>query len=305
MKITVLVNRGSGTVVNQGLTAESLRETFQKAGTEADVRLIPGEEICDAAREAVANGAEAVVAGGGDGTIRAVASVLVGGKVPLGVLPVGTLNHFARDLGIPTDLEAAARMIPEGQVRSLDVGEVNGEIFINNSGLGFYPPVVKVRDQERRELDRNKWVATISALFKVLPKMHTLHLRIKADGIEVRRMTRFVFVGNNEYQMSAFNYGARDRFDSGDLYLYISKSRTRLALVGVALLGLFRDVTRTGHFDSFRLPEFTVETERKALPVYLDGEVTVITPPLHYRVRPCALPVILPPLSPTPPRGSE
>src|SRR4029079_7667857 len=102
MRVTVLVNRRSGAVRKQKVTAESLREMFQKAGTEADVRLLPGEELCDAARQAVKAGTEAVVAGGGDGTIRAVASVLAGGEVPLGVLPLGTLNHFAKDLKIPT-----------------------------------------------------------------------------------------------------------------------------------------------------------------------------------------------------------
>src|SRR3954463_16448219 len=120
-KVTVLVNRNGGSVRKQGITADGLREVFQKAGTDADIRLIPGDEICDAARAAVKAGVDAVVAGGGDGTIRAVASVLVGGEVPLGVLPLGTLNHFASDLKIPVDLEAAIRLIAEGEVNRLDV----------------------------------------------------------------------------------------------------------------------------------------------------------------------------------------
>src|SRR4030088_3291830 len=106
MRVTGLVNRGAGTAKKKKPTAESLREMFHKAGVEADVRVIPGRQIHDAAREAVKAGAEAVVAGGGDGTVRTVASVLVGGAIPLGVLPLGTLNHFATDLKIPSDLEA-------------------------------------------------------------------------------------------------------------------------------------------------------------------------------------------------------
>ncbi|HKI01387.1 MAG TPA: diacylglycerol kinase family protein [Thermoanaerobaculia bacterium] len=295
MKVTVIVNRGAGSVVTGEVSAESLRRSFLQEGTEADVHVIPGEEICDTARAAVAGGADAVVAGGGDGTIRAVASVLAGGPVPMGVLPLGTLNHFARDLRIPTDLAEAVALIPKGVVKALDVGEVNGEVFVNNSVLGFYPPVVKVRDWERRKLDRNKWLATISALIKVLPKLPSLHLRVKGEGVEVRRKTRFMFVGNNEYEMRAFHFGARERFDSGDLYLYIARTPSRLGLAGLALLSLVRDLKLTRGFDRWSLPEFTVETHQKAVAVYLDGEVTSMTPPLRYRTRPHDLRVILPP----------
>jgi diacylglycerol kinase family enzyme len=294
VRISVIVNRGAGTVVSAGLDAEALQRIFHEAGVEAYVRLLPGEEIEAAAREAVAGGAEVVVAGGGDGTIRCVASVLVGGSVPLAVLPVGTLNHFARDLGIPTDLAEAARVAITGTPRALDVGEVNGEVFINNSMLGLYPPIVRVRDWQRENLERGKWRATLAAAFKVLPKLPSLHVRLKADGLETDHKTRFVFVGNNEYQLNAFTYGARSRFDSGSLYLYVDKSRSRLGLLGVALLGLVRDVKRTDRFDRWQLPEFTIETRTKAVPVYLDGEVTVMNPPLRYRTRPLALRVLLP-----------
>lgn len=267
---------------------------FQEAGGEAEVHFVPGDRIVETAQAALASGVDAVVAGGGDGTIRSVAGVLAGGEVPLGVLPVGTLNHFARDLGIPVELPEAVRLLTNGATRALDVGEVNGEIFVNNSMLGFYPPVVEVRDKERREKERNKWLATISALAKVLPRHPLLHIRVTADGLTVDHQTRFLFVGNNEYEMSAFTYGARRRFDSGDLYLYIAKSRTRLGLIGLGLLGLFRDLAWTDRFDRFCLPEFTIETRKKAVPVYLDGEVTLLRPPLRYRNRPHALRVIVP-----------
>lgn len=293
-RIAAIINSGAGSVRASGLDADSLRRLFQEAGVEADVHFVPGDRIVPTAREALAAGAEALVAGGGDGTIRSVASVLVGGDVPLGVLPVGTLNHFARDLGIPVDLPAAIRLLAEGTPRALDVGEVNGEIFINNSMLGFYPPVVEVRDRERRQKNRNKWLATISATLKVLPRHPLLHLRLTADGLTVDHQTRFLFVGNNEYEMSAFTYGARRLVDSGNLYLYIAKSRTRLGLIGLGLLGLFRDLKWTDRFDRFCLPELTIETRKKVVKVYLDGEVVPLKPPLHYRNRAHALQVIMP-----------
>ena len=297
MRVAVIVNRSAGSIApDQG--DEELREKFRAVGVDADVKLVPGEEIVATAKKAAAGGVDAVVAGGGDGTIRAVASALSGSEVPLGVLPLGTLNHFAKDLGIPTDLDGAVELIPKGEIRALDLGEVNGEVFINNSVLGFYPPVVQLRDWQRRKHNRNKWVAAVIAMFKVLPHVHSLRLRMEADGLEMHRETRFVFIGNNEYQMNAFNFGARSRLDSGCLYLYIARPRTRAGLAGLALLSLVKDVTQTEHFDCFNLPAFDVDTRRKALPVFLDGEVTMMNPPLQYRVQPRALRVILPPQAP-------
>jgi YegS/Rv2252/BmrU family lipid kinase len=295
MRIVAIINHGAGSV-GPDVTADALRGMFREAGAEAEVHFLPGERIVEVARDAAASGADAVVAGGGDGTIRAVASALAGGSVPLGVLPLGTLNHFARDLGIPVDLAEAVRLILQGAVHPLDVGEVNGEIFLNNSMLGVYPPIVQVRDRERRELERGKWLATASAAVKVLPRLRPLHVRIRSDGREIERRTRFVFVGNNEYEMNAFTYGAPSRFESGNLYLYIARSRSRLGLLGLALLGLVRDVKQTPHLDCRALSAFTIETSGKAVPVYLDGEVTVLQPPLRYRVRPRELRVIVPPL---------
>src|SRR5271166_1000269 len=104
-----------------------------------------GELASLAARAARAN-SQAVVAGGGDGTVNAVAGALVATDTALGVLPMGTLNHFAKDLGIPLDLEAAARNVFIGDIAKVDVGEVNGRVFVNNSGIGLYPRIVRERE---------------------------------------------------------------------------------------------------------------------------------------------------------------
>lgn len=294
MRVAVIVNSGAGSVRDGQLEPATLEGLFREAGIEADIRFVPGDRIDETAREAVASGADAVVAGGGDGTIRSVAARLAGGPIPLGVLPVGTLNHFARDLGIPVELPEAVRLIGKGTVRALDLGEVNGEIFINNSMLGVYPPVVKVRDREREEKRRGKWLATASALFKVLRRHRPLRVRIHGPGLKVARSTHFVFIGNNEYEMNAFTYSARSRLDSGSLYLYVARTRKRLGFFGLLLLGIFRDLKRTEGFDCWSLPELTVEMRQRSVPVYLDGEVMVLETPLRYRTRIRDLGVILP-----------
>lgn len=298
MRAVAIVNSDGGTVRRTGLDAATLHRMFQEAGVEADVRFVPGEQVDAAAREAGRPGVDVVVAGGGDGTIRGVASHLAGGSIPLGVLPLGTLNHFARDLGIPVELPEAVRLIADGlagaRVSSLDLGEVNGEIFVNNSILGLYPPVVKVRDRERREKKRGKWLATFSAVVKVLPKHPLLRVRIQADGLDLVRETRFLFVGSSEYEMNAFAYSARSRQPSGNLHLYVARTRGRLGMIGLLLLGLVRDLKTTEYVECRTLPGFTIETRERSMPVYLDGEVMVLETPLRYRTRPGALRVLVP-----------
>ena len=297
MRVTVLVNRGSGTVKKKKLTAGSLREMFQKAGVEADIRFLPGRQIQDAAREAAKGKGDAVVAGGGDGTIRSVAAMLLGGKLPLGVLPLGTLNHFATDLKIPSDLEGAVKVIAEGTAMPMDVGEVNGEIFLNNSSIGFYPPIVQARDQEMRDSKLNKWVAMAIATFKLMPRLSSLDLKVSSGDWKVDRSTEVLFVGNSEYRMSALDHGAPDRLeDSGFLCVYVTHTRSRLGLVGLALTGLFRDVKQTKSVEDWKLREFKVEVRQtRAIPVAFDGEVSTLKSPLLFRKRVGDLRVILPP----------
>jgi diacylglycerol kinase family enzyme len=295
MRVTAIINSAAGSVSGGGVDAETLGALFRKSGLEPDIRFVPGEQAAENARDAVAKGAEIVAAGGGDGTIRAVASALAGGDVPLGVIPLGTLNHFARDLGIPVELPGAVDLLAHGTVRALDVGEVNGEIFVNNSVLGFYPPVVKMRDRVRRLGDRGKWVATAIALLKVAPHIPALRVRVTAEGRSIVRKTRFVFIGNNEYELNMFTYSARSRLEeSGDLHLYVARAESRLGLIGLALLGLVRDLKTMRGFDCWRMPELSIETDRKALSVYLDGEVMTLETPLCYRTRERALRVVLP-----------
>ena len=120
---------------------------------------------------------------GGDGTVAAVAAGLVGSEVPFGVLPAGTLNHFAKDLGLPLELEAAARMLLSGHVIRVDLGEVNGRIFVNNSSVGFYPQIVRERERQQRG-GRAKWAALASATAAVFRSSRTMELswRSTTDG---------------------------------------------------------------------------------------------------------------------------
>ena len=113
------------------------------------------EDVSELVRAAVRRGATVVAAGGGDGTVNAVASVLVGTETTLGVLPLGTLNHFAKDIGIPLEMEEALAVLRDGKVQHVDVGTVSDRIFINNSGLGLYPDMVFNRERRQNRARPN------------------------------------------------------------------------------------------------------------------------------------------------------
>jgi len=247
-----------------------------------------------AATRALARGVDAVVAGGGDGTINAVASVLAGSGVALGVLPLGTLNHFAKDLNIPLDLDQAIATIARGTTAQVDVGDVNGRIFVNNSSLGLYPHIVRARDQQQRRLGRGKWTAFGWALVAALRRFPFLGVRLTINGVEHARRTPFVFIGNNDYQMQGFHIGARERLDGGALSLYVAQRPTRLGLLRLAWHALRGHLAQARDFDVMSGAEFTIETRHHRLHVATDGEVNIMQPPLRYRSRPAALTVLVP-----------
>lgn len=292
----VIINAGAGGASGSEGLARAVAEAFAACGASAHVRLArEGGEMTEFARRALSNGARAVVAGGGDGTVGSVAGALVGTGRPLGVLPLGTLNHFAKDLGIPLALEEAARNVCEGREASVDVGEVNGQVFVNNSSLGLYPRIVRRRERLQKREGSGKWSAFARASLAVLRRYPFLNVRLDADGQQIARKTPFVFVGNNEYVVESFQLGGRERLDAGHLSLYVAHRTGRFGLLRLAVSALLGRLGQAHDFDALRAEEIWVETRRpKRIPVATDGEVNVMTTPLHYRVRPGALKVIVP-----------
>ncbi len=293
MKIEVIVNASSGTGENAALK-ERLNKLFARDGVVAQVTLAQsGDEINVLAKRAALGDADIVVAGGGDGTINSVTSELINTKKALGVLPLGTMNHFVKDLHIPLELEAAVENIIEGHVTNVDLGEVNGHVFVNNSSLGLYPSIVREREKQQR-LGWGKWPAYVWAAIAVLRRYPFLNIRLDVGGKAFSSRTPFVFVGNNEYEMETLNIGGRTCLDAGELSLYVTNRTGRIGLVRLALRALFGGLRQEKDFLAVRTKEIWIETRRKRLRVALDGEVTVMEPPLHYRVLPGRLRVVTP-----------
>ena len=292
----ILLNPGSGTGDPEA-TREQLAGIFAAAGRTPRIELVGGgEEIAGLARRAIEAGADPIIAGGGDGTINAVATVVVETDRTLGVLPLGTFNHFAKDLQIPLDLEGAAGVCLAGHAARVDVGEVNGHLFLNNSGLGLYPDMVHRREKQQSELGRGKWPAVFWASWEMFRRYPFLDVRLEIDGQKLHRKTPFVFIGNNEYDMERYtSVGSRASLDRGLLSLYVAHRTGRLGLLRLAWNALFGDLRRQHDFDALSAQEIWIETpHRRHLRVSTDGEVTVLSTPLHYRVRPGALRVLTP-----------
>jgi YegS/Rv2252/BmrU family lipid kinase len=285
---------------NGGDAAARIREAFAAAGAEAHVMAAAsGEDIPLLARRAVHDGHEVIVAAGGDGTINAVATLVAGSGSALGVLPMGTLNHFAKDCGIPLELEAAvAAIIANHRVR-VDVGAVNGRVFLNNSSIGLYPTMV-IRRENRRRQGNGKWTALFWASLTVLRKHAMLDLRLDVDGEEQRRRTPLVFVGNNEYVIEGTEVGTRMGLRDGKLSIYITRRHGRRGLIALGLRSLVGSLRDALDLEAYTARRVTIATRRKYLPVATDGEVTVMATPLEYENRPGALEVVVP--APPPPK---
>lgn len=291
VKIIVSARAGLGDAKN---VCERLVPIFKDSHLCVDISLAQnGAEVIELARDAARGPYQIIVAAGGDGTVSTVATAVVEHGKILGVLPLGTLNHFARDLKIPSDPQAAARIIIAGHTTEVDVGEVNNRIFLNNSSLGLYPRIVRERQKNER-LGFRKWPAFFWAAIQAFRRYPFLNVQLVVNDHLLNRTTPFVFVGNNEYAMDLFNVGMRERLDQGVLTIYLTHRTSRLKLLGLALRALTKRLRDEKDFLEVFSNQLKIQTRRKRLRVAFDGEIEVMQTPLQYRLRRRALRVIVP-----------
>ena len=290
--IPVVVNARSGPDAKTD-DAGQIEAAFREHGMEAHVTVMqPDNDIARTVDDALAGGAGLLVAGGGDGTINAVAARLLDKDTTYGVLPLGTLNHFARDLGIPFDVEKAVDIIAGGHAITVDVGEVNDRIFLNNSSIGLYPRIVAERENAQKRLGIGKWPALIRATWNALRHPSSFNAVVCVDGQELHRSTPFIFVGNNAYVMEGFGIGKRPRLDAGLLSLYVLRPKTAFGLLSLGFRALFGIGSHVDDFEAFEATDFRVESSRPSIMVATDGEVNPMRTPVCYRIRPRSLRVL-------------
>ena len=292
--VDVILNAASG-----GSEAEGLRrliaEQFLSHGVEASVFLARGgAELAALARRAGEGASPVVVAAGGDGTINAVASALLGTGKRLGVLPVGTFNYFAKNLGIPLDLAGAVTTVARRHTADVDLGEVNGRIFLNNSSIGLYPGIIRQREQEYRRWGRSQLVAYAAVARALFQRSPFMRARIAAGGEELTVRTPLVFVGSNRYQIEEFDLPGGRCVNRGELAIYVARPAGWPGLLRLALQALLGRLRGESRLQVLCAKEASVTMRRKRLPVALDGEVVVLETPLRFATRPGVLSVIVP-----------
>jgi diacylglycerol kinase family enzyme len=291
--IPVIVNARSGAGGAADAVA-AIKAAFGATGLRADVSVLPAGEIPATVDRLVAQGAPLIVAGGGDGTINLVAARLLDSATTLGVLPLGTLNHFARDLGIAFDIDAAVQVIAARHAIFVDAGEVNDLVFLNNSSMGLYPRIIASREHARRHLGLGKWPALARATWLALRDPSSFNAVICVDGEELQRRTPFIFVGNNAYTLEGFSLGQRPRLDAGTLSLHVLRPKSTMGLLWLGFRALLGIGSQRQDFDSFEATAFRVESPHPDIEVARDGELANLAPPVRYRTRPGSLRVLVP-----------
>ncbi len=309
-RVLVVLNPKAGTAADVGDDVGArVRKAFRERGVEAEVRAPEPAGLVEALSERATEGFDAVVAAGGDGTASAVAQAL-GPRLPFGVLPLGTHNHFAKDLGGPLDLEPAIDALLRGSVEDLDVAEVRsapasrgtaggapeatGRVFLNFSGIGFHPEVVARRESSDSGGTGRGALATAVAMLRGLTHLPLLRVRLRSSGAPViRRLTPSVIVCTNPHQMEVFGVEDVSYPERGVLNVYVARTRGPLGLLALILRALVRRLGDARSFETLVLPEVTLEAGRRLL-VSIDGEVTAMRTPLHYRIRRRGLRVVRP-----------
>jgi diacylglycerol kinase family enzyme len=284
----LLLNRACGTQGRGAVRRARAVAAVQRLDRHARVLHCAPEELTACAREQVERGAALVAVYGGDGSLGTVAGALAGTDTALGVIPGGTLNHFAHDLGVPLEPERAVAVAFGGRERRVDVGSVNEQVFVNGCSLGIYPTMVASRRAPEGPLAW--WLALGRGLERAWRgfALESLWLSID-DGEERPCRTPLLFVGNNRHAFTRSHAGRRARLDEGVLSVALVRADSRRALLAqIARTWLFGPAWAPG-LELFAAHTLRVRTAASGLRAALDGEVTTLEPPLRFRLRPAAL----------------
>ena len=293
-RFDIIINARSGTPGKEAIAAQ-VTARLSALGHEARLTLArTGSDLTRAVAAASGGDADAIVAGGGDGTIAGVAAAVLDAPKALGVLPLGTFNFFARRMGVPMDIDAAIDVLATGVPSPVTVGEVNGRVFLNNSSIGMYPAVLQRRENTYRQVGRSRAAAYLSVALVLVRSPRYLHLQLSADGAPLVRRTPLLFVAANDYQIDAFDMPGAECVADGKFAAYVTRPLASIELWRLALRGFFRGLYGAGELELVCARELHVTLRGKRVRVALDGEIAKLRAPLRYRMRQDALRVLVP-----------
>jgi diacylglycerol kinase family enzyme len=290
----VITNQGSGAGDKSALNQE-IETAFTSHDWQVEFILVSRDDLQSRVRRAVAQAPGTIVVAGGDGTINTIASECLKANRPFGILPAGTFNYVARNLGLPTDVPQAVSVITSARPRPVDIGEINGHIFLNNAGFGLYSNMVEQREIDKRRFGRSRLVAVYSGIRSLLGSHPLYEVDLVADDRHERLVTTTLFFGCNALQLENFNASAADCLRHGKLAALSLKLDSRWDIALATLAALTGRLDQAANTDAFCASTVRVQTRRRALKVAIDGEIVMMRPPLDVRLLPGAVQIFAPP----------
>ena len=296
----ILINSSAGTVKSLGV--EKVRDIVDAAISEHrlpfKLKIVEGEEIDAAVTQAIKDGAFAIAVGGGDGTASSIAQRLAGTSIPLAVLPLGTMNLFARAAGMPDTLEEALKSLEHTQVFDIDLGSVNGRTFLRQISFGLQPKIVRMREKLGYRSRLTKMLSGLRALIGAMADPSRLRILASVDGTPRAFKCPALVVTNNLYGKGHVPF--QDRLDEGVLGLYVVKT---VALIPA--LSIVKDMASGNWQDSpyvdtdrakvIEIRKFSSRFQRRSMAtISVDGELETYDLPIKIEIRPKVLKLLKP-----------
>ena len=289
----VLLNTRSGTAHALGVTADTLAQSMERHGYQFAIDADDESSFEDRISDALASEHDVIIAAGGDGTASGVASALVGSEKTLAVMPLGTVNSLAKDLSVPLDIEAWVAALGSMEKRRVDVGEVNGRIFLHMVVIGLIPSLAAGRELMRGQMGIGAKIGLLRYFLRRLARTRRLAVQIDPEG-ETARIERVqsIAISCNPYEEAAGSILKRETLDAGELTLY---TLTRLGTWDIVRLGSEMLLGRWKQDEALSIQSVsavTIRSRKPRLQVMIDGEIESMAVPLVFRIRPSALQVL-------------
>lgn len=272
--------------------AEAAREPLTDAGF--DLQIVQPNELASRLKQEIDGGAKRIAVAGGDGTIATAATLVAKKDVELAILPCGTLNHFAKDHGIPADLAKAAAVAVDGVVTLADVGYANDVIFLNTSSIGAYVSFVRVRERFEKHLGYR--IASLFAAIRTWVHLRSFAVTLEVEGEKKIYRSSMVFIGVGERELKLPILGNRIENGRRGVHVMIVGGRKRARLFAVALAGIAKgtkEAEKLPEFDDFIVDSCRIDLTRSHALIGVDGELREMKTPLDFRVERDALRLVV------------
>ncbi len=305
LRVRAIMNRNSGTAGEAETLTPHIQEVLAGRSWSVQTEVVPGADLDAAIRAALEHRPDVLLIGGGDGTIRTAISRVLGTKTALGIIPMGTMNFVAKDLGIPTNPAEAIASLASAEVRAVDVGEVNGRHFFHSSAIGIVPTLTEKRERIRAASHWRERAGHMIDAIRTAGAARPLSLSLEHDGKRRANRTFSIIVANNALSSDPLTPYRRHVVDGGELSVYVASHSGRF---GIARL-LFTFGSGWWFWDSaiseIKTPRLRVHARRKRIAVSNDGELDVLSLPLRYSIHAKAIRVLAPPRAQTAETGSS